>query len=150
MTDQPPTFAYVPLTPDDRRDASHLTTLAICHYVAAGFTLLGGCCGALYVGLGVAMFTGAIPNSRNNQDPTVPGVIIAVFGVILAVLLVAFAVALIYSGRCMQQRKRRVFSIVVAALLCTNFPFGTILGVLTIVVLCRQSVMEAYSANQRP
>jgi hypothetical protein len=50
----------------------------------------------------------------------------------------------------MQQRKRRVFSIVVAALLCTNFPFGTILGVLTIIVLCRQSVMEAYSANQRP
>jgi hypothetical protein len=147
MSDAPPTFAYAPMTPDQQRDASHLTILAICHYVLAGLTALVGCCGSIYVGLGIAMASGAIPQQNGAGGAAVAGIFMSVFGAVFIVLMLGFAAALIFSGRCMQRRKRRLFSIVTAALLCTNFPFGTILGVLTIVVLCRASVIEAYNAG---
>ena len=53
---------------------------------------------------------------------------------------------LIYSGRCLARRKRRVFSMVVAGISCLQVPFGTVLGVFTLIVLQRPSVLAFYAA----
>jgi len=45
----------------------------------------------------------------------------------------------------LRQRKHRVFTMVVAGLICLQFPFGTALGVFTFVVLMRESVRESYA-----
>ncbi len=53
----------------------------------------------------------------------------------------------IISGRRILQRRSRVFSIVVAAVNCISFPFGTALGVCTIVVLSKERVKALYGTD---
>ncbi|MEO1377496.1 MAG: hypothetical protein AAFW70_25095, partial [Cyanobacteria bacterium J06635_10] len=56
----------------------------------------------------------------------------------------AIAIATILSGRFLKLHKRYWFSFVTACFLCLFTPFGTILGVFTLIVLCRQSVKDLY------
>jgi hypothetical protein len=44
----------------------------------------------------------------------------------------------------MAKRRGRVFSFVVAAILCLFMPFGSVLGIFTIIVLNRLSVRQLY------
>jgi hypothetical protein len=64
--------------------------------------------------------------------------------VIMAMFFVASAALNLLSGLFMRSRQHRTFSIVVAAINCLHMPFGTALGVFTIVVLVRDSVRELY------
>jgi hypothetical protein len=50
----------------------------------------------------------------------------------------------IVSGRLISLRRRRTFSLVVAGINCASFPFGTVLGVFTFIVLARPSVRALY------
>jgi hypothetical protein len=55
----------------------------------------------------------------------------------------------VLSALFLSQRKHRLFSLIIGALNCLQIPFGTALGVFTIIVLCRDSVREMY-ARTRP
>jgi hypothetical protein len=46
------------------------------------------------------------------------------------------------------KRKFRMFSLVVAGLDCVQIPFGTVLGVFTLVILLRDSVRDSYVTGQ--
>jgi len=59
------------------------------------------------------------------------------------IILIGFAVNLM-SGLFIRQRRHRIFSLVIAALDCLQIPFGTALGVFTIIVLSRESVRGLY------
>jgi len=50
------------------------------------------------------------------------------------------AVCMLIAGRNLAKRRHHTFCLVVAAISCIFMPFGTILGVLTIIVLMRPSV----------
>ena len=52
------------------------------------------------------------------------------------------------SGYFIQQRQRRVFSIVTAAVNCIYFPFGTVLGVFTIILLNKSEATDLYNAKR--
>jgi len=54
------------------------------------------------------------------------------------------------SGFFILQRRGRLFSLIVAGFNCLCFPFGTVLGVFTFIVLLRESVAEAYAARSAP
>ena len=46
------------------------------------------------------------------------------------------------------KRRKRMFSYVMAAILCAFMPFGTVLGVFTLIVLGRESVRQLYLEKQ--
>jgi hypothetical protein len=69
------------------------------------------------------------------------------FYVFMGLMGAAGAVVNVLSGLFMQRRTHRTFSLVVAGLDCLQMPFGTILGVFTIVVLTRDSVRASYEAQ---
>ena len=71
----------------------------------------------------------------------------AVFYLIAGVMLVAAGVGNILSANFMRKRKYRAFSFVVACLNCLQIPFGTALGVFTIIVLSRDSVRAQYPSG---
>ncbi|MBG7607994.1 MAG: hypothetical protein IZT59_08220 [Verrucomicrobia bacterium] len=75
--------------------------------------------------------------------------IFAVFYVVFGVIISAMAAANFMSGRFIKKRKNKTFSIVVAAINCLQMPFGTVLGVFTIIVLMRPSVQSGYEVNER-
>ncbi len=58
------------------------------------------------------------------------------------------AVCVIMAGRRVAQRRNRVFCLVIAAVECVFMPLGTILGVFTIVVLMRPSVVGLFAGTQ--
>ncbi len=134
------------VTPSSPRDIEHLKLLSIFHYVVGGIGAFFACFPLIHVFLGVMMV--ATPESvvGNNGGAPPPFVGFLFVGLGLLFVLVGWAVAVltVISGRMLARRRRRTFSFVVAALLCMFIPFGTVLGVFTIIVLSRDSVRRLY------
>ena len=63
-----------------------------------------------------------------------------------SVFLIGLAVNLI-SGVFLWQKRHRIFSMIVAGIDCLQIPFGTVLGIFTIMVLLRDTVRDLYSAK---
>jgi hypothetical protein len=60
------------------------------------------------------------------------------------------ATCILMAGRCLSRRKGYSFALVMACVECLFVPFGTILGVFTIVVLSRESVRALFSGTKLP
>jgi len=59
------------------------------------------------------------------------------------------AISILMAGRSLALRKRYTFAFIIACIECLFFPFGTILGVFTIVTLSRESVKALFERIQR-
>ena len=125
-------------------DLNHLRLLSVFHYVLGGLTALVSCIPFLHLGFGIAMASGLL----EGDDPVLPvmGSVIIVIACFVILLGWTFAACLIATGRFLSQQRRYMFCLVVAAIACLNIPFGTILGVFTIVVLMRESVQRMFEA----
>jgi hypothetical protein len=82
-----------------------------------------------------------------DPDARLLGGIVTVLGVLLVVFGIAWSICLFLAGRFLARRRHWVFCLVVAAFACLFTPFGTVLGVFTIVVLSRRSVRASFSAG---
>src|SRR5262249_50607541 len=71
------------------------------------------------------------------------------FYLFMGFILLLGLVLNVLSGVFLRQRRHRMFSLVIAGLNCFQIPFGTALGVFTIIVLSRESVRELYSEGTR-
>ena len=60
----------------------------------------------------------------------------------------AIAVCMILAGRFIARRKRYWFIFIMACIECALFPFGTVLGVFTIIVLARESVKDVFKHGE--
>lgn len=136
-----------PLMHDQRKiDADHLNLLAVFHFVVAGLALAG--IGFLFLNwfmMHSIMHNPAIWQNQKSGPP--PRGLLAVFEIFYGVFGVALllnGIANVISGLCIRRRVYRTFSLAVAGFNCLAFPFGTILGIFTIMVLVRDSVVEAY------
>jgi hypothetical protein len=54
------------------------------------------------------------------------------------------AICIFITGRSIAHRKHYWFSFVIACIECIFMPFGTVLGVFTIIVLARESVKRLF------
>jgi hypothetical protein len=127
------------------RDTEQLNLLAIFHYVVAGFAALFSFFPLIYAALGV-IFIFAARHGTAKPDEELPpeflGWIFAVVGSLLVVTGIVMAICIFIAGRSLALRKRYTFALVIACIECLFVPFGTILGVFTIIVLSRESVRE--------
>lgn len=133
---------------DQRKaDADHLRLLAIFHFVLAGLAIVG--LGFLLLHYAVMHTVITNPEMWKNQKGGGPPpeqffVIFKWFYFFFGVVLIAGGLGNLISGLFIRQKKHWVFSLVVAGINCVQFPFGTVLGVFTFVVLLRDSVREIY------
>lgn len=135
------------------KDEDHLRLLVIFHYVVAALTGLFACMPLIHVGVGIMMvvhpdFMNGGPKS--NPPPVWFGYLFIIVGSIFVFTGWAMAICTFISGRYIKKRQKRMFSFVVAAVMCMFMPFGTILGVFTIIVLCKESVQRLYEATLSP
>ena len=149
MNDIPP---LAPLPRDQRNiDADHLDLLSIFYFVTAGLRFLG-----VFFLMGYSVLVNTIfanPAFWKNQNQAPPpamlcGIVTIIF-VIAGILCVVLGVLNLMAGLFLRQHKHRTFTLVVAALNCLQIPLGTVLGVFTIVVLVRPSVVQMYEAAER-
>ncbi|MDB6113020.1 MAG: hypothetical protein JWR69_4770 [Pedosphaera sp.] len=128
------------------RDVEHLRLLSIFHYVLGGIHALFACFGLLYVIIGLVIAVAAPSHGSNGPPPQIVGWLFVLLGGFFVLLGWAVAAVILYAGRCLAQRKHYTFCLVVAALTCLMFPFGTVLGIFTLIVLQRPRVQELFQA----
>jgi len=129
------------------RDKEHLQLLAVFHYVVAGLATLFCFFPLLYSILGGFLLYAANHPGPSNQEPppAVLGWVFMVLGTLFFLAGVAMAICILNAGRSIALCKRYSFALVMACIECLFIPFGTILGVFTIVVLSRESVKGLFS-----
>ena len=129
-------------------DLEHLRLLSIFHYVVAGIVGLVSLLPGIHLMIGIALATGHL--AREDDGSRTIGSIMAGCAAFFIVAGLTFAVMVALAGRSLSKRRRYTFSLVIAAILCIVFPFGTLLGVFTIVVLVRPSVKALFEAGGSP
>jgi hypothetical protein len=123
------------------RDEEHLRLLMWAHYIWAGTIGCFSLFAVIYIGFGAMMAFGGFPPSSNPaNDPRLPGLFLIAGGAAFLILGVTMALLMFFAGRSIRDRRRRMFCMILAGLNCLQVPFGTAMGVCTIMVLNRPEV----------
>ncbi len=132
-------------------DEENLRLLSIFHYVCAGLAALFACFPIFLLILGlVLLFSPKSFGPSNSQPPAFVGIFFIIFAGIFILLGWAFAICLAYAGRCLGQRKNYTYCLVMAGVACMFMPFGTILGIFSIIVLLRPTVKALFATAPVP
>jgi DMSO/TMAO reductase YedYZ heme-binding membrane subunit len=126
------------------RDAEHLRLLKLGYYLTAGVMAFMPVIALLFVAMGAAITSGGLP-MQGGEDPRLLGAIVLGIGIAVFVFGLAGTLLTYYTGRSIAARRRRTLCLVIAALHCLSFPWGTALGVCTFIVLDRPSVRELFA-----
>ncbi|UCH65945.1 MAG: hypothetical protein JSW63_02080 [Ignavibacterium sp.] len=136
-------------------DEEHLRLLSLFHYIAGGITLFISLIILLEFLLLFVFWEGLMQQygehrytSNNELDATIFTIFFYLLLVIL-LIVITFGILEILSARFIKLRKHRNFSFIIAILNLLSIPYGTILGIMTIIVLSRNSVKEIYSAANK-
>lgn len=123
-------------------DLEHLRLLSIFHYVVGGFAALFSLFPVVHLFFGIALIRGGF----DGDEPG--GRAMGWFFVTMALLIIltglAFAGLIVAAGRFLSRHINYTFCLVIAAVECAFAPFGTVLGVFTIIVLQRPSVKQLF------
>jgi hypothetical protein len=129
-------------------DIEHLRLLTIGHYIAAGITALFACFPLIHLSIGLMLLINPPTMREGEQFPSQAfGLMFALIGGALVLSGWTVAALTFVAGRSIKARKRHTFCIVMAAISCAFFPLGTILGVLSILVLTRPSVKAMFKGQ---
>ena len=127
------------------QDEQHLDLLAIFHYVVGGLTAVFSCMFLFHVGMGIAMLNGAFDGK--NPPPKFFAWLFILVGSVFIVAGWTLAAFMIAAGRRLKRRASHTFCLVVAGLECLLMPFGTVLGVFTLVVLMKEPVKQLFTGQ---
>lgn len=129
------------------QDESQLNSLAVAHYIVGAVMVVASCFPLIHVVIG-ALFIwggcGCLPETTNPPPPFF-GWVFFILGISWFVVAQTVSILTILSGRYLKKRKRYLFSFVLACVACTFVPLGTVLGILTIIVLSRPTVKALYA-----
>ncbi|HMC10527.1 MAG TPA: hypothetical protein VKH44_04525 [Pirellulaceae bacterium] len=131
-------------------EEEHLRLLSIFHYVVGGLIALFGCFPIIHVTFGLILILApeTFKGAGGEPPPAVFGLLIALVGAAVIAAFWTFAACMITAGRFLSLRKHYMFCLVMAALACMCSPFGTVLGVFTIIVLMREPIKQLFAANR--
>lgn len=124
------------------QDIEHLKLLSIFHYVVAGLMALFACIPFIHFFIGLGMATGAFDDTPG--EARMVGVFFMVFAGLFILAGWATATAVFIAGRNLARRTNYTYCLVVAGVECIFMPFGTVLGVFTIIVLNRASTKKLF------
>jgi hypothetical protein len=129
-------------------DLQHLKILSVFHYVVAGIGAIFACFPIFHLTMGISMLAGGfdIPD-----DPAMPfpfrlfGLMFTLIPAAIMLFGWAFAVSMAVAGYFLGKQRNYMFCLVMAGISCIFTPFGTVLGVFTIIVLLRPSVKALFN-----
>jgi len=131
------------------QDEDYLRLLSIFHYVVAGFAALFACFPIIHLVIGIVFIVA--PHKLDDKGEPPPAWFGWLFVIIASILITVgwiFAGFVFATARFLARRRRYMFCLVMAGIECLFMPFGTVLGIFTIVVLMRDSVKQLFTANQ--
>jgi hypothetical protein len=136
---------------DVAQDDDHLRLLSIFHYVVGGLAVLFALFPVLHLVLGLFLVFSPEKFMDHGQPP--PAFIGWLFVGVAAVMITAgwtLAALLLTTAHFLARQEHYMFCLAMACVECLFVPFGTALGVFTIIVLTRESVKQQFAANVSP
>lgn len=133
-------------------DLQHIQILSIFHFIVAGIAALFSCFPILHLMVGISMLTGGIFGEPGyvQSEPFPFALFGLVFTLIPAAIILsgwAFAICLALAGYFLIKKQHYTFCLVMAGISCIFTPFGTVLGIFTIIVLMRTSVKALFNQS---
>jgi hypothetical protein len=127
------------------QDDEQLRLLSIFHYVVSGLAGLFALFPVFHLVFGLFLvFAPENVNSGNGPPPAFIGWMFVSFAAVFITLGLTFAAFVLAAGRFLAQRRNYQFCLVMAGVECIFMPFGTVLGVFSIIVLMRESVKQQF------
>jgi len=128
-----------------QQDTEHLKLLAIFHYVVAAMMALWASFPIIHFVVGALLAFGKLDEGEHGPPPAFIGWFFMLFAGTWICVGWTVAICTVMPGRKLARREGHLFCLVVAAVMAaTCLPFGTVLGVFTIIVLMRPSVKQAF------
>lgn len=124
-------------------DEKYLGLIAKAHYILSGLFIVISLMCAVNLAIGVQMIAG----QPGGTAPAVMGKVFVGLGGVGFLFGSAMSVLTVIAGRSIASRKRHLFCLIVAGLLCLGPPFGTILGGATFLVLTKSHVRRSFGAG---
>jgi len=122
--------------------------LAIFHWIVAAMAGLFGLFPLIYVGFGTAIVRGLFASPRQQAPPPFLGWMMIGMGLAFCLGFLVYATALGFAAKCYSQHRRWTYCLVVAVISCAWFPFGTMLGVFSILTLARPETKALFGEGQ--
>ena len=125
-------------------DLQYLKLLSLAHYILGGIAAAFSSAAIVRFFLRFSKVVGHMGPPWHGHIGAAPGMHSILYGI----GGLAFAVCLILSGRYLSKQIHYVFCLVIAAIACIFIPVGTVLGVLTLIVLTRPAVQELFERHR--
>jgi hypothetical protein len=130
-------------------DDEQLRLLSIFHYVVAGLAGLFALIPIIHLVIGLFMVFASNKFAGNGQPPpAIIGWFFVIFASMFITMGLIFACLVLTTGRFLTKRKHYTFCLVMAGVECIFMPFGTVLGVFTLLVLMRESTKQLFIGQQ--
>jgi hypothetical protein len=130
-------------------DIQHLKILSIFHYVVAGISALFSLFPIFHLMVGISMLAGGFFPPEAEADVPFPFVLFGLMFTLIPAAMIflglVFSAFVAAAGYFLAKRKNHTFCLVMAGVSCIFMPFGTVLGVFSIIVLSRPSVKELFN-----
>lgn len=129
-------------------DEEQLRLLSIFHYVVGGMAAFFALFPIFHLIIGLLfIFAPEIFEGPGEPPPAFIGWIFVFVALAFITVGLVFACLILIAGRFLARRTHYQFCFVVGAIECMFIPFGTVLGVFTIIVLVRESVKQLFAAS---
>ncbi len=130
------------------RDEEHLKLLSIFHYVVGGLAGLFSLFPIFHLVFGLFfIFAPEEFAGKGEPSPAFFGWMFVIFAALFITIGLIFAAFIIAAGRFLAKRRHYLFCLVMGGVECIFIPFGTVLGVFTIILLMREPVKQLFADN---
>jgi hypothetical protein len=134
------------------QEEEHLRLLSIFHYVVSGFAALFALIPIFHLIFGLFMILapekfGGHGHAQEQPPLALMGWFFVIFAAVFITIGWTFAAFVLAAGRFLARRKHYMFCLVMGGVECLFMPFGTVLGVFTIIVLMREPVKQLFGVN---
>lgn len=131
----------------------YLDLLSIFHYIVGGAAALFGLFPFIHLIMGVGMMVASVPNGFSGSGmESLFGIGMGCFVFFMALTLIAciwgYAAAMFAAGRYLKEERKHLFCMATAGVSCMFVPFGTVLGIFTLILLLKDDVKEAFGVPQ--
>jgi hypothetical protein len=129
-------------------DLPYLEVLRVFHYLFAGSAALFGCITAGDALVGIGLIVAAFVTGEETLALAITGIVLAMAGGMFTMVAWTVAGLAFLTARRLVEHRRWKFCMAAAVAEGIWLPHGTILGVLTITVLTRESVRELFESAE--
>lgn len=131
------------------KDLQHLKWLSIGYYVMSGLFIFFALFSLVFLFFGILFLTTDILQQSGN--PEIASYVFGTLNIAISIIFITVGAILSYlsirTAKNLKRQKHYQFCIIVAIVIFLFQPFGMILGILTFLVLMRDSVKKLFEQN---